>query len=137
MSMDLSFDLFEYYMANGLVDYLLITITLIVFLLTAITPNPIKITSFYGVEGIVSAGIGIVLIAIILLVALIFWPIVDGAFVYFFHQYMTIFVVYLVLRLLVMVVIHHPVYAVLEYIFDTLQDLNEKYLFWFWELLSI
>lgn len=133
--MDISFDLFEYYMSNGFVDYIIITITLIIFLVTSVISNPIKITNFYGLEGVVSFVPGILIIVILLLVALIFWPLVDGAFIYFFHQYTTIFVTYLILRLLVLLIVQHQVYTVLEYIFDTLTELNNKYLFWIWELI--
>ena len=134
--MDLSFDFFEYYLANGFIDYLITTSLSIIFYLAILSSIRITFTNLLVLDNLITGIMGIIFLLIILTVLIFVWPITDGIILYFLPQFALIFGIYLIIRLVILIVLHHQVFNVLEFIMDNLSSLSEsKYLSWIWQFI--
>ena len=102
--------IFEYFIANGLIDYLFFCLFFVYYAFFNITVyNP---PANYQPQNVnILYVLFVFLVAfILLLTTLILWPVVDIAFIYYFPQYIVIFLIYLLIRLVILIFRYQAVY---------------------------
>ena len=103
-------DIFKYFIANGLIDYIYFCLFFVYYAFFNITVyntpanyRPPNFNIFYAVFVFLVAFI-------LLLMVTILWPVVDIAFIYYFPQYIVLFLVYLLIRLVILIFRYQAVY---------------------------
>lgn len=117
---------FEYYLANGMVDYIVITLGLIFGSIFNVFSSPIAIPN-YNIGGFDVVGIILgLIITIVLVIEVFIWPLTDILLMLFLPHYALLIGGYIVIKLIMMIFYHDDLYfTVMDYVEDIISHFKE------------